>query len=141
MKVVFLDVDGVLNNFDLLRRNGFDYIDPVMVGRVGLVVGQAGAKIVLSSTWRLTHENRSLVAAALGEQGMFIHDVTPSLNTFRSEEISNWLRDNPAVDRYAIFDDDDDAGFGMGDAFFQTDPEVGITDRIAAAALSYLKGV
>lgn len=139
MKVVFLDVDGVLNNFTLVHQNGFDYIDPVMVGRVGLVVKQTGSEIVLSSTWRIVEEDRRLVSAALGEQGMFIHDVTPNLKTFRAQEISDWLRDNPGVERYAILDDDEDAGFGMEDSFFQTDPEVGITDDLVAAAISHLR--
>lgn len=140
MKVVFLDVDGVLNNFTLIHQNGFDYIDPVMVGRVGIVVKHSGAKIVLSSTWRLQEDDKRRAAAALGEQGMFIHDVTPDLRTARSREISDWLEGNPDVERYAILDDDEDAGFGMQGSFFQTDPEVGITDRIAEMALSHLRG-
>lgn len=140
MKVVFLDVDGVLNNFTLIRQNGFNYIDPVMVGRVGIVVKHSGAKIVLSSTWRLQEDDKRLVTSSLGEQGMFIHDVTPNLRTVRSQEISDWLADNPMVERYAILDDDEDAGFGMRESFFQTDPEVGITDRIAEMALSHLRG-
>lgn len=140
MKVIFLDVDGVLNNFTLIRQNGYDYIDPVMVSRVAKVVGQTGAKIVLSSTWRLMHSDKKLVDMALGVQGMFVHDSTPHLGSLRSQEISDWLGKNLEVERYAILDDDDDAGFGLEDSFFQTDPEIGITDRIASMVLSHLRG-
>jgi hypothetical protein len=140
MRVVFLDVDGVINNFGLIRLNGFNYIDPVMVSRVRMVVEGSDSKIVLSSTWRIKEGDRALVAAALGEQGMFIHDVTPCLGTYRSQEISDWLRGNPEVEKYAILDDDEDAGFGMEDSFFRTDPEVGLTDRMAEIVLLHLRG-
>lgn len=139
MKVVFLDVDGVLNNFSLIHQNGFHYIDPDMVGRVSVIVRQTGAKIVLSSTWRLAGSDRKLVDAALGGQGMFVHDSTPHLGSYRSQEISDWLRNNPGVERYAILDDDEDAGFGMQESFFRTDPEVGITDAIVSLVLSHLR--
>lgn len=140
MKVIFLDVDGVLNNYDLLRRNGFDYIDPELVARVGMVVGKTGADIVLSSTWRLQKGDRRLVEEALGAVGISLLDATPSLGGPRSGEIRAWLDDNPGVVRFAIFDDDEDAGFGLERSFFRTDPEVGLTLDIARAAADYLNG-
>lgn len=140
MKVVFLDVDGVLNNFSLIQRFGFDYIDSGMVGTLGRIVRGSGADIVLSSSWRVDPKDRAMVSVALGAHGMSLLGSTPVLNTFRSEEISGWLKANPEVERYAILDDDDDAGFGMAGSFFQTDPEVGLTAAVASAALSHLNG-
>jgi len=138
VKVIFLDVDGVLNNFGLIRANGFDYIDEQMVMVLAGVVSQTGADIVLSSFWRLDPRDRSLVDSALKRYGMFVSDRTPSMPGPRADEISAWLRENPEVERYAILDDDDEAGIGMDHSFFRTDPEVGITGRIAEMIVSHL---
>lgn len=138
MKVLFLDIDGVLNNFGLIRANGFDYIDPDMVKSLGAAVAQTGAHIVLSSFWRLQQKDRELVDAALGAHGMSVHDRTPSLPGPRANEIAQWLSSNPLVRGYAIVDDDQDAGIGMEHSFFQTDPEVGITWRIVHGIVSHL---
>jgi len=140
MKVIFLDVDGVLNTFDLTRSYGLDYIDDGMVRRLGMVVGQTGADIVLSSYWRLHPSDRSLVDAALKEYGMFVHDRTPSLSGPRSREISHWLSSNEDISTYAILDDDDEAGIDMEGSFFQTDPNVGLTLDIAEMVVEHLNG-
>lgn len=140
MKAIFLDVDGVLNNYDMLRRNGFDYIDPELVARVGMVVDKTGADIVLSSTWRIQKGDRRLVEEALGAVGMSLLDSTPELDGPRADEIRAWLDANPGVVRFAILDDDEDAGFGFEGSFFQTDPEVGLTLDIARATVDYLNG-
>lgn len=138
MKVLFLDVDGVLNNFDLIRANGFDYIDDSMVRVLGGVVKRTGADVVLSSFWRLDQKDRSLVDAALKRYGMFVSDRTPSMPGPRAGEISAWLRMNPEVERYAILDDDEEAGIDMAHSFFQTDAEVGITAQMAERIVSHL---
>ena len=138
MKVIFLDVDGVLNNFDLIRLNGFDYIDDAMVRVLAGVVTRTGADIVLSSFWRLDPRDRSLVDAALKRHGMFVSDRTPSMPGPRAVEISSWLRVNPEVERYAIVDDDEEAGVGMDHSFFQTYAEVGITAQVAERIVSHL---
>lgn len=138
MKVIFLDIDGVLNNFALIRAHGFDHIDEAMVRVLGGIVRQTEADIVLSSFWRLDPRDRSLVDAALKNHGMFVSDKTPSLGGSRGTEIASWLESNPGVERYAILDDDEEAGVGMEHSFFQTDAEVGITTRIAGAVVSHL---
>ena len=140
MKILFLDVDGVLNNFSLLYQNGFDYIDPHMVSLVRFIVRQTECLIVLSSSWRLTQENKNLVGVALKQQGMFMHGTTPETPGARSNEISKWLGSNGEVERYAVLDDDEEAGFGMNGSFFQTDPEVGLTEEIAKRIIEHLNG-
>jgi hypothetical protein len=141
MKVIFLDIDGVLNNLSLIQSNGFDYIDEGMVSILGLVVAETGAEIVLSSTWRVDPRDRALVEAALKRNGMSVMDSTPNLGGRRSDEISKWLAGAPHVESFAILDDIDDAGFGMGSSFFQTDPEVGLTVDIARKVSSHFNGV
>jgi hypothetical protein len=140
MKVIFLDIDGVLNNFDLTGRYGLDYIDQEMVRRLGMVVSQTDADLVLSSYWRLDEYDRSLVDMSLKYQGMFLRDRTPELSGPRSLEIASWLSSNEDVVRYAILDDDSDAGVDMEGSFFQTDPEVGLTLEICERVIEHLNG-
>ena len=140
MNIVFLDIDGVLNNFSLIQRHGFDYIDSSMVIRLGRIIDRTGAEIVLSSYWRLDPKDRSVVDHSLGEHGMSVMDVTPRLSGPRANEIRQWLGENRDVVRYAILDDDDEAGIGMEHSFFQTDPEVGITAEIANSSILHLNG-
>lgn len=139
MKVIFLDVDGVLNTTSLLYHYGFDYIDDDMVVLLAGVVHKTGAEIVLSSTWRLQRESRMLVAEALKRHGLSVLDRTPKIeDAFRSEEISRWLEDNPGVDRYAIVDDNRDAGRGLEGNFFMTDMETGLDERTAKRIIRHL---
>lgn len=125
--MIFLDVDGVLNTASLLYHYGFDYIDDDMVGLLATVVQKTGAKIVLSSTWRLQKESMRMVEEALKRHGLSVLDRTPRIeDAFRSEEISRWLGEHPEVDRYAILDDNPEAGRGLEDNFFMTDMETGL---------------
>src|ERR1700709_1279552 len=53
MKVIFLDIDGVLNSTHTANPRSFPYIvDPELVTRLKDVLAKTGAEVVLSSTWR-----------------------------------------------------------------------------------------
>lgn len=66
-RVIFLDVDGVLNNHEWQRRalearssgppwqrrSMARFIDPAAVARLNGLVERSGAEVVLSSSWRL----------------------------------------------------------------------------------------
>lgn len=55
MKLVFLDIDGVLNNLTTCRgaRCDEDCFDPELVKRLNRLTEMTGAHLVLSSSWRL----------------------------------------------------------------------------------------
>ena len=65
MKVIFLDIDGVLNStkwFDLcreLKAKDPDYVfpelDTVAISNLNWVIRETGALVVVSSSWRWTH--------------------------------------------------------------------------------------
>ncbi len=117
MKVIFLDVDGVLNCcYSTESISGYTGIDDDKVERLKQIVDATGAEIVLSSSWRLgvNKDNDSLdwaieyLTKKLNAYGLKIYDVTPvvsSYTTHRSEEIWSWLVDHPDVDKYVILDD------------------------------------
>lgn len=114
MKVVFLDIDGVLNcHRTAIAYGGVSWsgeagirakMDDVAVRLIGGIARQAGAKIVLSSSWR-NDSNWLTIGPALG---MEITERTPSLSGCRGSEIAHWLADHPEVESYAIIDDDRD---------------------------------
>jgi hypothetical protein len=54
MKVVFLDIDGVLNCTKTKNPRKFPYVvDPKLLARLNRLLERTAAKVVLSSSWRL----------------------------------------------------------------------------------------
>jgi hypothetical protein len=114
MRVVFLDVDGVLNRtgFKPAESRGLvSWIEPELAARVAKAAAEHGAHIVMCSDWRI---GRTLAALreALGTHGLSLHDVTPSAcGGGRWREIAAWLAANDvAAVEMAILDDAFDMG-------------------------------
>ncbi|ABS28202.1 HAD domain-containing protein [Anaeromyxobacter sp. Fw109-5] len=130
MKVVFLDIDGVLNSDAWFARSpprdwGLDHLDPEAVARVDWLASDPAARIVISSTWRLVYpldEIRAMLAAR-GLRAPIV-DRTPEIpaefaeGRIRAQEIGNWLhaqglrerRGEGGVESFVILDDLE--GFG-----------------------------
>lgn len=145
-KVIFLDIDGVLNNTSILRNEGIDAISGELVNILKCIVVATKAEIVLSSTWRIKEEDRILVKNALAAKDLKFIDCTPlhvkdkklTESVERWEEIAQWLSENPNVDKFAIIDDDEYAGIGFEDNFFKTDFKVGLTWDVAEKVMKHL---
>ncbi|MBO5287071.1 MAG: hypothetical protein J6B34_02995 [Clostridia bacterium] len=115
MKVIFLDIDGVLNSrrYDLTRGGDDGNIDKTRLPLLKEIVDKTGAKIVLSTTWRtnwdkdeskLTEKGKELRSTLL-EYGLEIYDKTPDIDlNERPKEIMAWLEKNE-VDGFVIIDD------------------------------------
>jgi hypothetical protein len=133
MKIIFLDIDGVLNCQKTTERfHGFVSIDPKLVKRLNRILKETDAKIVLSSTWRLFEDNKEI----LEKTGIKYIDVTPSFHGLRGEEINDWLSKHPEVDRYVILDDDSD--MLPNQILFQTTWNDGLTLKIMHEVIKYL---
>lgn len=119
MKILFLDVDGVLIPMRAYRfaapRRGrdagqFRLMDPVAIATILSLLCRCDAKIVLSSVWR--KDERTLLFARFAENGImpewFHEDYrTPFFpNGTRGDEIRAWLGDHPEVTTYAVLDDE-----------------------------------
>ncbi len=147
MKVIFLDVDGVLNNvaaFEAARgRNGTDVLSRECVERCNQLVARTGARIVLSSTWRLIKDFRGILRD--GGLRASIIDRTPYFtdgDRRRGAEIADWLRRNGGdVARYVILDDDSDMLEEQLPYFVQTTFELGLTDEHVERAVAILGAV
>ena len=128
MKILFLDIDGVLNSGNyIIRLDGlFDdpkyQIDPDAVVRLNAITDLTGCKIVVSSTWRLAFLGqmadplRSLQGClrSYGITGDVI-DMTPdkrnAIRNRRGKEIQAWLDAHyNEVEKFVIIDDDTDMG-------------------------------
>ena len=136
MKIIFLDIDGVLNCKATPNPRKFPYIaDPQLVARLIMVLERTRAHVVLSSTWR--YDPAGLFSAK--HWGIPFDDVTPDLpHEPRRKEILTWVEAHPAVSRYAVLDDEDDELDGL--PLFQPSCVTGLTDRIAQGLVDYLNG-
>ena len=120
LKVLFLDVDGVLNSARYLRENpgAFDrkdeskHFDPAACARLDRVLFSTGAKVVVSSTWRLTNTTSQIERFLIsrGAASARIIGATPPswAGSRRGDEIQEYLDGHPGVTRFAIVDDDSD---------------------------------
>lgn len=134
MNVLFLDIDGVLNNTvmwknpDVVWRSNQTDITMDLDNMQCLkeLVFQTGCKIVLSTSWR-TLGNR--IRYVFQEADLPpIEDATPVLGmNARAEEIQQYLLEHPDVDRYVILDDCDVFPGDIHNHLVQTNPMTGLT--------------
>ena len=146
MRVIFLDIDGVLNSHrtavafeSILQRR----LDPVAVMMLYRVVTRASAQIVVSSTWRRDSQWLTTIWGCLREAGwpwdhtsflplgecpIIDRTTTEDLGpgTLRGHEIEHWLEAHPEVDDYIILDDDRDMLENQMDRFIHCDNQTGL---------------
>ena len=140
MKVIFLDYDGVLNNWGTTTKT-IDGIltmaDKQLVARLNLIIERTGAKLVLSSSWRLFPDwERAMELSGIKEKFL---GRTGKDHDLRGEEIDAWLNDHPEVTKYAIIDDCNDMLPSQLPNFFQTSSEFGLTQEIADSVKKHLQ--
>lgn len=128
MKVLFLDIDGVLIPYPIGKKR-WD-LNPALVGKLKKAVERLDAVIVISSAWRqYDFPKRILRSFALaGWKNPPIIGKTPYLNS-RGEEILRWLIENPTTQSYIILDDTTFDLLPPLRNIIQTDSKVGITDK------------
>lgn len=115
-KVIFLDIDGVLNddNTPSRTKNHYIFVDESKILLLKKIVDATQAKIVLSSTWRY-HRNDSQfngdfleLKEALAAHGLEFYSFTPEEVTGRKRgmEIKSWLTTHSEVEQFVILDDE-----------------------------------
>jgi len=107
MKIIFLDIDGVLNtwghkNATYLKCNS--HIEPELIRNLEKIIEKTNSHIVISSSWHW--EAKEL----LKENGFkyidLIIDVTPREQRWRGEQIRQWLKNSSFIDNYVVIDDE-----------------------------------
>lgn len=137
MTVVFLDIDGVLcteRSCEAWRQRGLmQVLDPVGVGLLNFLLKDSGAKLVLSSTWRLAHDQGSMTAilqnAGLIDIPWHQNWKTPDRGASRGQEIEFWMEQHGRPDVYLILDDDRDMLDHQLPFFVRTNMQDGISYR------------
>ena len=152
-KILFLDVDGVLNHRAVFVPNNPQPICPVAWARLEAIVASTGAKIVLSSTWRRNEHPDDPYHAKLRRIGLFRHthadwrtryDLPPRSDgalkewPSRGDEIAEWLSRHPDIATFAIVDDDADMRDDQRHVFVQTSFDTGLTDDHCNALIKIL---
>lgn len=125
MKVIFLDIDGVLNVRSRERDEFGSLFHEEFVKNLEHIVKETGAKIVITSTWRFSGLNvmqqmwnkRNLPGEVIGitpfkskkekEYKSNWNDLPFKERCERGWEIKDWLEQN-RVSSYCIIDDDCD---------------------------------
>ena len=111
MKVIFLDVDGVLNSDEYIKGTiksniqGIEkHVDVEKIKLLRQAIDQTNAKVVLTSSWRLTKMAQELIKLLI-TYGIYA-DSTPYIRNERGLEIKQWLADNQNVEDFVILDDE-----------------------------------
>ena len=136
MKIIFLDIDGVLNCEKTPNPRKFPYvIDKKLLTRLNRLLERTKARVVLSSSWRC--DPIGLLAAK--HWGVPFIDVCPDKpKSTRGKEMQKWLAYHPRVTRFAVIDDEDDELDDL--PLFQPSNKTGLTHRIAKGVEDYLNG-
>ncbi len=157
-KVLFLDIDGVLNPKWWVSKKPSDKYGVIFetnaVANLEEIIAETGADIVISSTWK--NMGLSVMQSMWKDRNLpgKVIDITPDymsdeilLNAdindidldcldIRGYEIKGWLTLHGIdVSNYVIIDDMDDILSEQLSHFILTNPEVGITDHDAKRAI------
>ena len=156
MRVIFLDVDGVLNCKTTKQRvpgESWIGIDPLKVMLLKQIIDETGAQVVLSSSWRYDwnkdyskcRRHVKYLIDSLRDAHIEIYDVTPVVGNgySRGTEISEWLTSNEDVDGWVVLDDEVFHDFKqqhIRSHFVKTDYEYGLTTERVNRAIGVLNG-
>ena len=125
MKVIFLDIDGVLNTYQTFKDINEEYkktgIDRIEIDEFRLeflkeIIEKTGAVVVLNSSWKnnCKMENGKYISLSkkmrqfieiLSKHNISIYDFTLDFKTNRQEAIYRWL-EGKNIESFIIIDDD-----------------------------------
>lgn len=151
MKVIFLDVDGVLNfaGTEAKTPNGCMGIADTCVKKLKQIVDETNAFIVLISTWKREWNmdiekclpNGKYLVKKLDRRGLHIMDKTEDHIDDRGKGIYEWLKRHPNVTDWVVLDDevfDDYKDYIPQDNRVITNYILGLTDSDAEQAIEIL---
>ena len=121
MKIIFLDIDGVLN----VIPEGYDEYGGIFhsnfVDNLKRIIDETGAKIVISSTWRFGGLERMQDMWKFRNLPGEVIDITIDCYQIveegraeffdqveRGHEVQEWIDSHSGIESYVILDDDND---------------------------------
>lgn len=145
-RVLFLDIDGVLNSLSsaLALGDTNHHLDPVCVGLIARLLKETDTKVVISSSWRigrtvetLQFELDRLGAHRIGDR--IIGRTGDGYNGHRGRQIKEWIEMNAPNCTYIIVDDDSDMLPAQKPYFVKTDFENGFRAAHYKKAMAILR--
>lgn len=110
MKVIFLDFDGVINNYEE------EPINMKCLLILKEIIKVTGAKVVVTSSNKYSFQDYGKpyfesncynnYVKKLNDEGIYIYDFTPSIGHNREKEIQVYLELHPEINEFLILDDD-----------------------------------
>lgn len=155
-KLIFLDIDGVLNCNDTINKPRWKdneegqknyFLDEDLIQLLNYVIKRTGAKVVVSSTWRKLYEQEHLqtILEDYGFEGEIIGMTGACCSGIRGVEILNYVKENDGqlghysdFNSYVILDDDSDMLIWQKDNFVNTDGRVGLAKHHVYKAINIL---
>ncbi len=128
-KIIFLDIDGVLNNNTWSQNHQGVISDDILIDekKVKLlykIIKATGAGVVLHSGWKIwfndmiqpTRKESQKLVEILGRCHITIFDITPDFSTeeirktrkfslVKAKEILSWLHGHPEIRNWIVLDD------------------------------------
>ena len=122
IKVIFLDIDGVLNVYGTEHDEFGQIFHDHFVENLRTIINETSAKIVISSTWRFAGLQRMKDLWKFRNLPGEVIDITIDCHDLikegrfknyddveRGHEIQDWVDDNNhRIEQYVILDDDND---------------------------------
>lgn len=166
MKLIFLDIDGVLNSNiymssdeyltecnslgiipigrEVMDKAHHLHIDPSAMKLLNVLVDRSEAKVILSSTWRIKYSLAEMNLMFQKRGAKFqITGVTPGKMSWRprgmdiAEYLSSLKKEGEVPESFVILDDIDEFS-RLKDYFVQTSDDTGITQENVDQALKIL---
>lgn len=145
-KIIFLDIDGVLN-YSGCKENAPSSALGVSKEKIKLlkkIIDATGAKVVLSSTWRLddgTKDYEYLIQRLREENVEIFGKTTDIYWSKRGLEIEGWIENEDNIDGFVVLDDIEFSDFyrnKIKDHIVIIDYNVGLTEEDVERAIEIL---
>lgn len=157
MKVIFLDIDGVLNSEEFLKNNPNQAINKNGVSILKSIVDKTGAVIVMSSGWKLWFDENMLpqdgysqcLYDILHEFNIKLFGKTPDFSTeeirtrktfshVKAQEITAWLNGHKTIEKYVVIDDLDLRNEKINNHLVKINGQIGITEDDARCIINMI---
>lgn len=154
LKVIFLDIDGVLNHENwyhesrFIRKKDEGNIDPKSVALINEIIIACDAKIIISSSWKsdwhetcnLLYKSGLIEDSIIGNTPFYeytIQDKGLRNAITRGNEILSSINEHDIL-YYVIIDDNSDMLLSQKDHFIKINEFTGITQKDVKTAISIL---
>lgn len=128
---MFLDIDGVLNGYNIYQSNRPYPLSEFNEEKVEILNSlfdeMPEIKLVLSSSWRFFDGIENIIRESGIKKELF--SVTPYSIINRGDEVKQWLKNFDGEYKYCIVDDIDDFDEDQKNNIVFSDPNIGITKK------------